>query len=618
MYQIKYMSKECVAIAAVASVLVEAYNHNKKYASTAEDAGTQDRWGKYFCQRAINHSTMELEGVQAASLITTLRSSGSSDSIHYFSGWDVERLARIAARGVIDDVNFGNEVLDDDPSHESDDSSDNEIAEMQRGIITDLSDSTTATPAIDLLNISHHVPDVGFNGYAQVFRNSVNENVPVSQAHHYMYRDLLLWRFSAYEFVRLFTLRSMTKEDRKWYDAVTATQPQESAAIRCGRLCYRFLLMPPHPLPKSHVLVPRTKLGVPAFAGAPPPSDAPSLHSNSTITRKRKRFASFFVSNFVPWSIAQPPDLRYSAWSNHLNTMQREACRGIEREPDMTDNMCQDDKDAISSAKRSRLIAHGRLYDNDNITKCFKVKRPAVVVLAKHRARARTIWSANGHNKPAGDAPAEMHRAANAIRKLQAKADRIRGDDDLPSRLHKAANATKWANDLRNALSHNRFQAKYPSDAPQRLQSIWKKAAFPSKRSLKGGIRNPRDFASKLKKPIVLTDSNEWNTGTLSVPNIGDSNLSLDANTDGIDLFAEISAVAYERAAAEHKASGLPNADAPLNPEQRACGRDIIRVAMLTKELKAQGLSASAITSAIKRLGISQITMMHGKDHVAP
>ncbi len=43
--------------------------------------------------------------------------------------------------------------------------------------------STTATPAIDLLNTSNHVPDVGFDGYAQVFRHSVNgENVPVSLA----------------------------------------------------------------------------------------------------------------------------------------------------------------------------------------------------------------------------------------------------------------------------------------------------------------------------------------------------------------------------------------------------------------------------------------------------
>ena len=148
-----------MAIAAVASVLVEAYNHNKKYASTAEDADTQDRWAKYFCQRTINHSTLELEGVQAASLITTLRSSGSSDSIHYFSAWDVDRLARIAARGVIDDVNFGGEVLDDDANHESDDS-DNQIRELQRGIIADLSHSTIATPTIDLLNTSNHVSGI--------------------------------------------------------------------------------------------------------------------------------------------------------------------------------------------------------------------------------------------------------------------------------------------------------------------------------------------------------------------------------------------------------------------------------------------------------------------------
>ena len=42
-----------------------------------------------------------------------------------------------------------------------------------------------------------------FEGYAKVYRTNLGENVPVSTAHHYMHRDVRLWRFSAYEFVRL-------------------------------------------------------------------------------------------------------------------------------------------------------------------------------------------------------------------------------------------------------------------------------------------------------------------------------------------------------------------------------------------------------------------------------
>ena len=157
---------------------------------------------------------MELEGVQAASLVASLKSSGSSDAIHYFSGWDIQRLASIVANGVVDDINFNNEVLDDDSTLVGDES-DDEVSEMQRGITPNFSDNSRPTPAVDLLNKSGHTSDIGYDGYAQVYRNSVNENIPVSQAHHYLYRDLLLWRFSVYEFVRMFTVRSMTKEDRK-------------------------------------------------------------------------------------------------------------------------------------------------------------------------------------------------------------------------------------------------------------------------------------------------------------------------------------------------------------------------------------------------------------------
>jgi hypothetical protein len=95
LYQIKYMAKESFEIAASALVLVEAYKESKKYSSIAIDAGTMERDGKYFCQHLINLVTMEMDAVQAASLVTSLRSSASSDSIQYFSGWDVQRLARI-------------------------------------------------------------------------------------------------------------------------------------------------------------------------------------------------------------------------------------------------------------------------------------------------------------------------------------------------------------------------------------------------------------------------------------------------------------------------------------------------------------------------------------------
>jgi hypothetical protein len=71
------------------------------------------------------------------------------------------------------------------------------------------------------------------------------------------------------------SVRAMTKHDSKWYDKVTTIQPQNHVA-KAGTPCDHFLLKPPHPLHTSHILVPRVKLGIPAFAGAPPPSDPSS------------------------------------------------------------------------------------------------------------------------------------------------------------------------------------------------------------------------------------------------------------------------------------------------------------------------------------------------------
>ena len=68
MYQIKYLSKDSVEISAASSVLIDAHQHIKDYASTADDSGTVDRTAKHFVQRIVNSADMELEAVQAASL----------------------------------------------------------------------------------------------------------------------------------------------------------------------------------------------------------------------------------------------------------------------------------------------------------------------------------------------------------------------------------------------------------------------------------------------------------------------------------------------------------------------------------------------------------------------
>ena len=145
-----------------------------------------------------------------------------------------------------------------------------------------------------------------------------------------------------------------------------------------------------------------------------------------------------------------------------------------------------------------------------------------------------------------------------------------------------------------------------------RLRSIWPKAASPTRKSLAGGIRNPKDFDILLKKPIVLLDRNEWNRCTTdkTVTNAA-YDVTRTSTTDN-DPFTEISEIEFKIAVEEHRHLGLPLTEAPLNAEQRASGRDFLKVAILRKERRLQGVSTMAILDEIRLLGLHQITMMTG------
>jgi hypothetical protein len=318
------------------------------------------------------------------------------------------------------------------------------------------------------------------------------------------------------------------------------------------------------------------------------------------------------VSNFIPWSAAHPPILNYTTWVDHVNTLEEEACLRGPREPDILPSTTIDEAFAIQSARRSRLIAAGRLYDVDNCTSCFKTKKEAIVLLGKHRARARALWNQDGNNKPYDDSEAaQNYQASILVQKLRDKADRMKCPQDMITRQNDANWATEWKKDLGAALSH--FQAPQTnSNLVSRLHTIWNSAAFPTKRSLAGGIRNPKDVVQQLKQPVVLQDTIDWFSSTIvpsttSIDYITTSEVICDS-----DPFADINDVAYNVAVDTHKRLGLPSSTAPLNPEQRACGRDFIKIAKLRKDGAAQGFSATELRDVIHRLGLHQVTMMIG------
>jgi hypothetical protein len=149
-----------------------------------------------------------------------------------------------------------------------------------------------------------------------------------------------------------------------------------------GRICNRYLFQPLHPLHTTHILVPRTKLGIPAFTDNPPPSNSFHLKNKE----KKKRYADFYVSSFIPWPATNPVVLSYRTCIEWLNVLEHRACLRRQREPDIPVTVSQAGKLRIQSAKRSRFIAAGRLYDIEICTSCFKTNQEAMVILGKHRA----------------------------------------------------------------------------------------------------------------------------------------------------------------------------------------------------------------------------------------
>jgi hypothetical protein len=123
---------------------------------------------------------------------------------------------------------------------------------------------------------------------------------------------------------------------------------------------------------------------------------------------------------------------------------------------------------------------------------------------------------------------------------------------------------------------------------------------------------NPRNVAQQLKQPIVLSDTADWissaNTPTACITNSG----TTPEIVYETDPFADVSAEAYSDAVDTHVRLGLSLDTAPLNPEQRASGRDFLKIAKLRKDGKVQGFSIIETRDAIHRLGLHQATMMIG------
>ena len=285
-----------------------------------------------------------------------------------------------------------------------------------------------------------------------------------------------------------------------------------------GRPAHRFVLREPHPLASTYLIFCRSKWGVPALAGRPPPS-LPAAADDVSAEKRRKgeaAFARYFVSNLVPWSAWNPPQLTFDRWCEHVEELETAACLHgekdvLEKAGNALGHLQEPDADAdaqpppgFCEARRARLVAAARLTDIDHLMHGFKAPKLASVLLMKHRSRARTLWNAANprpEGADGGDMTAGQREAVKELKKLRDKADRLRGTKSIATRLLSATAVQRWAAALRKELPAS--TARGPS-ATSSLHELWRCAARPARRTVdhRSRVREPTDVNAANRLPL--------------------------------------------------------------------------------------------------------------------
>jgi len=417
----------------------------------------------------------------------------------------------------------------------------------------------------------------------------------------------------------MFHVRAMTKEDANWYEREMIQLESEGAdddpeGPGRGRPVERYRLLPPHPLHDSHVIVSKAKLGVPAWAGAPPPKEPQPDDTSEAGERKRARFAEFMVANFVPWSCEEARllaaeegnragalELTPVRWAEHVLGLEMAACMHGEREADVLPTMLPAEQRTLEAKRRDRMIAAGRLHDIEHVLRGFNTNKEVAVMGGKHRERARTLWKEGQYEElvnEAASAEAARKESAKARATLQEKAARVYSNKDTVTRLKDSKHALEWGAQLRNALP-----SAAPSCGQARLPQVWSSAAEPTKRSLALPAANLKAVCESLKKALPpRTHDAPLDAAAADTARAGHGHMHTPHN----DPFAPIDSEEYERLAMEH--TGPPE-EAPLNPEQRRGGADLLRMAALRAAGRARQDSPDVIAQAVQREGLKAVTL---------
>ena len=145
------------------------------------------------------------------------------------------------------------------------------------------------------------------------------------------------------------------------------------------RPCACYWLYPPHPLHDTYAILPRTKWGVLALPGAPPPTE-PSGGVDLTTCKGRARarnVAFYYMSNFTPWSAFEPPTLEYEAWRRHCETLREMASLNSAKWEDTGP------KEQRLARRKERYIAAARLFDIENVMSGFRAPKVCMCGLTR-------------------------------------------------------------------------------------------------------------------------------------------------------------------------------------------------------------------------------------------
>ena len=437
-YMVKYVTKDSVALNASLSVLVDAWDHIKKYPSIHPDAASnQQRNAIHLMQRTLNQIPAELADTQAAALCLDHAAELCSESFVPASAHQLLLLARILEQTPLADMPTEWDELskalivecatldsEDDSSDEDEDGlgpDDGVPDHLRKG-------RGEADQPMDTTSRSRHKPGhqdasvIEAFGYAPLYEVEQGQpKVAVPPALHYVCRAPQLQQFGYLELLACYEFKKLrsTSEDSTHNDGDIHAGVDENRGRKSNA---EYHLCAPHPLHGVYGWVARSKLVVPKLAWRPPTQPkvlGEGGRASALWKTKYATFAAYMNANFVPWTTPEcgseghvdaihPPALSPAALLAWIYELQVRAW------------MQPSDGASSPALELQQTIAAGRLRRINNFTHTLSTNSMAKSLLAKHRGRNVDYFDVVNDTTPGRPLDAADQKSVDRVNKLRA------------------------------------------------------------------------------------------------------------------------------------------------------------------------------------------------------